>query len=66
MLVNIRTDYAETPWIKPGKVYPATLETSGKYEGCYMFIGELDSPVYTRLNASCHIGGQNWEIVEND
>lgn len=64
MLVKIRTYYADTPWIKPCKVYEAKFEESGKYHGTYSFIGELGSPVYTTLKSSCHIGNQNWEILE--
>ena len=64
MLVKIRTDHDETLWIKPGKIYEATLIETGRYAGTYKFIGELGSPCYTRLERSIHIGGKDWEIVE--
>lgn len=60
----VRTDYAETPWIEPGKVYEAELQTKGKFAGMYKIDGELGSPVYTRLKRSVHIGGQDWEVVQ--
>lgn len=41
-MVKIRTDYAETPWIIPGKVYEA--EVSKIRPTLYTFIGELGSP----------------------
>lgn len=63
-MVRIRTDYAETPWIIPGKVYEAELVKSGKYAGTYKANGELGSPFYTRLKHSIHIGGKDWEILE--
>lgn len=63
--MKLRTDYAETPWITPGKVYEAELVKTGKYQGMYKIDGELGSPFYTRLNHSCHIGGKDWEIVSN-
>ena len=64
MLVKIRTDYDETPWIKAGKVYEAEEVKTGRYAGTYKFIGELGSPCYTRLEHSVHINGKDWEIVE--
>lgn len=60
----VRTDYAETPWIEPGKVYEAELETKGRFAGMYKFIGELGSPVYTRLKHCMHIGCNDWEVVQ--
>lgn len=60
----VRTDYDETPWIQAGKVYEATMVESGKFKGMYKIDGELGSPFYTRLNHSCHIGGQDWEIIK--
>lgn len=62
----VRTDYAETPWIAPGKVYEAELQTSGKFQGMYKIKGELCSPFYTRLKHSIHIGGKDWEIVSDE
>jgi hypothetical protein len=62
----VRTDYAETHWIAPGKVYEAELQTSGKYQGMYKIKGELGSPFYTRLTHSMHIGCQDWEIVSDE
>nr|DAG30348.1 MAG TPA: hypothetical protein [Caudoviricetes sp.] len=64
MLVKIRTDHDETPWIQPGKIYEAVLVKTGRYAGAYKFIGELGSPCYTRLERSIHIGGKDWEIVK--
>ena len=64
MLVKIRTDHDETPWIQPGKIYEAALVKTGRYAGTYKFVGELGSPCYTRLERSIHIGGKDWEIVE--
>lgn len=64
--VNIRTDYNGSPWIKAGKVYPATLEKSGKFQGCYKAQGELGAPFYTRLEHSVHLGGKDWEIVDHE
>lgn len=64
MLVKIRTDHDETPWIQPGKIYEAELVNTGRYAGAYKFIGELGSPCYTRLKRSIHINGKDWEIVE--
>lgn len=64
MLVKIRTDYAETPWIEPGKVYEAEEVKTGKFAGTHKFMGELGSPVYTRLTHSTHIGGNDWEIIK--
>ncbi len=66
MVIKIRTDYTETPWIIPGKVYEAELVKSGKYHGTYKANGELGSPFYTRLKHSIHIGGQDWEIVNEE
>lgn len=60
-MVRIRTDYAETPWIIPGKVYEA--EVSKIRPTLYTFIGELGSPVLTELKHSIHIGGKDWEVV---
>ena len=64
MLVKIRTDHDETPWIQPGKIYEAELVKTGRYAGIYKFIWELGSPCYTRLERSIHIGGKDWEIVK--
>ncbi|QXV81682.1 hypothetical protein bas11_0078 [Escherichia phage JohannLBurckhardt] len=64
MLVKIRTDYEDSPWIAAGKIYEAVLVKTGRYAGMYKFIGELGSPCYTRLERSIHIGGKDWEIVE--
>lgn len=64
MLVKIRTDYEDSPWIKAGKIYEASLVETGRYAGTYKFVGELGSPCYTRLERSIHIGGKDWEIVE--
>lgn len=64
MLVKIRTDHDETPWIQPGKIYEAELVKTGRYAGIYKFIGELGSPCYTGLERSVHIDGKDWEIVE--
>lgn len=66
MVIKIRTDYTETPWITPGKVYEAELVKSGKYAGTYKANGELGSPFYTRLEHSIHIGGKDWEIVNEE
>lgn len=63
-MLLIKTDYDGSPWIEAGKVYEAALVKSGKYEGMYKFMGELGSPVYTRLKRSCHIGQQDWEILQ--
>lgn len=63
-MVKIRTDHDETPWIKAGKVYEAEAVKTGRYAGTYKFIGELDSPCYTKLEHSVHINGKDWEIVE--
>lgn len=64
MLVKIRTDYDDSPWIAAGKIYEAALVETGRYAGTYKFIGELGSPCYTRLERSIHINGKDWEIVE--
>lgn len=64
MLVKIRTDHDETPWIQPGKIYEAEFVKTGRYAGTYKFIVELGSPCYTRLERSIHIGGKDWEIVK--
>ena len=62
----VRTNYAETPWIQAGKIYEAVKVNSGKFHGMYKIMGELGSPLYTRLTHSMHIGCQDWEIVKND
>lgn len=66
MLVKLRTDYDETPWIKAGKIYEAELVQNerSRFNGMYKIMGELGSPVYTRLKRTCHLGGQDWEIIE--
>lgn len=67
MLVKVRTDYDETPWIKAGKVYELERQPS-KYgdetNPLYKGIGELGSPFYTRLINSQHIGCKDWEIIK--
>lgn len=65
-MVKIRTDYAETPWIQAGKIYEAEEVKTGRYAGTHTFKGELGSPVYTRLTRSIHIGGQDWEIINEE
>ena len=62
----VRTDYAETPWIAPGKVYEAEEVKSGTYKCMLKINGELGSPFYTRLKHSIHIGGKDWEIVSDE
>lgn len=64
MMVKIRTDYDESPWIAAFKVYEAALVETGLYAGTYKFIGGLGSPCYTRLEHSIHIGGKNREVVK--
>lgn len=63
-VVKIKTPYAGSPWIKSGKVYEATLSEDSRDKGCYRFIGELGSPVTTRLKQSTHLAGADWDIVE--
>lgn len=65
-MVRIRTDYAETPWIQAGKIYEAEEVKTGRYAGTYKADGELGSPFYTRLTRSIHIGGQDWEIINEE
>lgn len=62
----VKTDYAETPWIKPGKVYELKLckGEEGKPNPLYIGQSELNAPFLTRLTRSQHIGNQDWEIVE--
>lgn len=64
MVIKIRTDYTETPWITPGKVYEARKTKT--HEHLYSFMGELGSPCFTGLKRSLHIGGQDWEIVNEE
>lgn len=63
----VRTEYAETPWIKPGKVYELERQPSRYGDDrnpLYKGVGELGFPFYTRLKNSQHIGNQDWEIIE--
>lgn len=59
----VKTDYTETPWIEPGKIYELDLVKGGD-NPLYKGVSELGSAFYTRLKKSQHIGLKDWEIVK--